>query len=132
MCILQAGGPFYPLYTGRRDGSNSFADIATYELPSPYGDLSQTLTSFQSRGFDEREMVTLLGEFLVILSPSLCTNVKTKVFLSYSLFIFTSAEVADMGCPMFPLGSSQRNCIFQLGQGSFSVSLSLKEASNGM
>ncbi|KAJ1388783.1 Secretory peroxidase [Sesbania bispinosa] len=60
-CVVLAGGPFYPLYTGRRDGSNSFADIATYELPSPYGDLSQTLASFKSRGFDEKEMVTLLG-----------------------------------------------------------------------
>jgi len=49
------------LNTGRRDGSNSFADIATDELPSPYADLSQTLASFKSRGFDEREMVTLLG-----------------------------------------------------------------------
>ncbi|KAK2432558.1 putative Peroxidase [Trifolium repens] len=47
--------------SGRRDGSNSFADIATDELPSPYADLSQMLSSFKLRGFDEREMVTLLG-----------------------------------------------------------------------
>ncbi|MED6125732.1 hypothetical protein PIB30_071464 [Stylosanthes scabra] len=60
-CFIQAGGPFYPLYTGRRDGSNSYADIATYELPSPYSGLSQTLTSFKAKGFDEREMVSLLG-----------------------------------------------------------------------
>ncbi|CAK8574761.1 unnamed protein product [Lathyrus sativus] len=60
-CVVLAGGPFYPLNTGRRDGSNSFADIATDELPSPYSDLSQILATFKSRGFDEREMVTLLG-----------------------------------------------------------------------
>ncbi|XP_058732559.1 putative Peroxidase 48 [Vicia villosa] len=60
-CVVLAGGPFYPLNTGRRDGSNSFADIATDELPSPYADLSQIIASFKSRGFDEREMVTLLG-----------------------------------------------------------------------
>ncbi|PNY00331.1 peroxidase 48-like protein, partial [Trifolium pratense] len=59
--VALAGGPFYPLYTGRRDGSNSFADIATDELPSPYADLSQIISSFKLRGFDEREMVTLLG-----------------------------------------------------------------------
>ncbi|WJX42870.1 peroxidase [Trifolium repens] len=59
--VALVGGPFYPLYTGRRDGSNSFADIATDELPSPYADLSQMLSSFKLRGFDEREMVTLLG-----------------------------------------------------------------------
>ncbi|CAI8601175.1 unnamed protein product [Vicia faba] len=60
-CVVLAGGPFYPLNTGRRDGSNSFADIVTDELPSPYADLSQIIASFKSRGFDEREMVTLLG-----------------------------------------------------------------------
>ncbi|XP_019443434.1 PREDICTED: putative Peroxidase 48 [Lupinus angustifolius] len=60
-CVALAGGPFYPLNTGRRDGSNSFSDIATFELPSPYGDLSETIASFKTRGFNEREMVTLLG-----------------------------------------------------------------------
>ncbi|KAF2323358.1 hypothetical protein GH714_034831 [Hevea brasiliensis] len=59
--IVQAGGPFYPLLTGRRDGFRSFPDIATYELPSPLADLSETLASFASRGFDERETVSLLG-----------------------------------------------------------------------
>ncbi|XP_027344912.1 putative Peroxidase 48 [Abrus precatorius] len=60
-CVALSGGPCYPLRTGRRDGSNSFSDIATYELPSPYGELSQTLAAFKSRGFNEREMVTLQG-----------------------------------------------------------------------
>ncbi|KAG8643527.1 hypothetical protein MANES_11G044766v8 [Manihot esculenta] len=59
--VVQAGGPFYPLLTGRRDSFRSFPDIATYELPSPLADLSETLASFSSRGFDERETVTLLG-----------------------------------------------------------------------
>ncbi|XP_057969333.1 putative Peroxidase 48 [Malania oleifera] len=59
--VVLAGGPFYPLYTGRRDSNLSFAEVATYELPSPRDDLSQTLASFTSRGFDERETVSLLG-----------------------------------------------------------------------
>ncbi|KAB5574219.1 hypothetical protein DKX38_001413 [Salix brachista] len=59
--VVQAGGPFYPLYTGRRDSVRSFRDVASSELPSPNGDLSETLTSFASRGFDERETVSLLG-----------------------------------------------------------------------
>ncbi|XP_028110086.1 putative Peroxidase 48 [Camellia sinensis] len=54
------GGPFY-LKTGRRDSNLSFSEIATYELPSPQDDLPQTITSFASRGFDERETVSLLG-----------------------------------------------------------------------
>uniref|UniRef100_A0A2N9EYK7 Peroxidase n=1 Tax=Fagus sylvatica TaxID=28930 RepID=A0A2N9EYK7_FAGSY len=44
-----------------RESSNSFLDLATNEIPSPHDDLSQTLASFASRGFDERETVTLLG-----------------------------------------------------------------------
>nr|AHL39113.1 class III peroxidase [Populus trichocarpa] len=59
--VVQAGGPFYPLYTGRRDAMHSFRDVATSELPSPNADLSETLASFASRGFDLRETVSLLG-----------------------------------------------------------------------
>ncbi|XP_021298606.1 putative Peroxidase 48 [Herrania umbratica] len=58
---LLAGGPFYPLNTGRRDSTAAFSDSATNELPSPHADLSETLASFSSRGFDERETVALLG-----------------------------------------------------------------------
>ncbi|KAL7222207.1 hypothetical protein ACSBR1_024007 [Camellia fascicularis] len=54
------GGPFY-LKTGRRDSNLSFSEIATYKLPSPQDDLPQIITSFASRGFDERETVSLLG-----------------------------------------------------------------------
>ncbi|KAL0401495.1 UNVERIFIED_CONTAM: putative Peroxidase 48 [Sesamum latifolium] len=59
--VLMAGGPFYPLYTGRRDSIVAYPIIATYELPSPLDDLSRTIESFASRGFDERETVSLLG-----------------------------------------------------------------------
>ncbi|XP_073316851.1 putative Peroxidase 48 [Primulina huaijiensis] len=59
--VLLAGGPFYPLYTGRKDSTVSFFEEATYELPSPQDDLSKTIESFATRGFDERETVSLLG-----------------------------------------------------------------------
>ncbi|KAJ0075812.1 hypothetical protein Patl1_34194 [Pistacia atlantica] len=59
--VVLAGGPFYPLYTGRRDSLIAFSDVATFELPSPHGDLSETLASFGSRGFDLRETVSLFG-----------------------------------------------------------------------
>lgn len=60
--MFQAGGPFYPLLTGRKDSTVSFSDIATSELPSPHDDLSKTINTFASRGFDERETVSLLGK----------------------------------------------------------------------
>lgn len=49
--------------TGRRDSLFSYAQLAAYQLPSPYGDLEDVLTSFSARGFDERETVNLLGTF---------------------------------------------------------------------
>jgi peroxidase len=76
VCKSQAGGPFYPLYTGRRDGTLSFRDVATHQLPSPDADLSETLASFASWGFDERETVSLLG-----------TNLSSIVWLLLSLAI---------------------------------------------
>ncbi|KAI4387019.1 hypothetical protein MLD38_004886 [Melastoma candidum] len=59
--LLQAGGPYYPVTTGRRDSMISYAQLAMYQLPSPYGDLDDVLASFSARGFDERETVNLLG-----------------------------------------------------------------------
>ncbi|XP_060205783.1 putative Peroxidase 48 [Lycium barbarum] len=59
--VILAGGPFYPLKTGRRDSVASFAEVATFELPSPQDDLSKIIESFSSKGFDEREAVSLLG-----------------------------------------------------------------------
>ncbi|XVF29588.1 hypothetical protein REPUB_Repub15cG0134900 [Reevesia pubescens] len=58
--LMATGGPFYPLNTGRRDSTASFSDSVATNLPSPNADLSETLASFSSRGFDERETVSLL------------------------------------------------------------------------
>ncbi|KAE9467829.1 hypothetical protein C3L33_00262, partial [Rhododendron williamsianum] len=44
----------------KRDGELSFSELATYELPSPQDNLPNTIASFASRGFDERETVSLL------------------------------------------------------------------------
>ncbi|XWS11917.1 hypothetical protein CRYUN_Cryun37aG0046400 [Craigia yunnanensis] len=52
---------FYPLNTGRRDSAAFFSDSAINDLPPPNAGLSETLASFSSRGFDERETVSLLG-----------------------------------------------------------------------
>ncbi|XVF26744.1 hypothetical protein REPUB_Repub14bG0044700 [Reevesia pubescens] len=68
--VLQTGGPFYPLNTGRRDSTASFYDSVVTGLPSPNADLSETLASFSSRGFDERETVSLLGMDLFPLNYS--------------------------------------------------------------
>ncbi|KAL8136419.1 hypothetical protein V2J09_002420 [Rumex salicifolius] len=59
--VVLAGGPFYPLHTGRRDSNDSFANDARDHLPSPDDNLTRTLSKFSSIGFDKRETVILLG-----------------------------------------------------------------------
>ncbi|KAF8412699.1 hypothetical protein HHK36_000667 [Tetracentron sinense] len=58
---ILAGGPFYPLYTGRRDSTQSYYNEAMTELPSPQDNINRTLHLFALRGFKERETVSLLG-----------------------------------------------------------------------
>ncbi|XP_024004416.1 putative Peroxidase 48 [Eutrema salsugineum] len=59
--VLLAGGPFYPLETGRKDSVAAFKEIAERELPTPQANLSVILARFASRGFNERETVSLFG-----------------------------------------------------------------------
>jgi peroxidase len=60
---LQAGGPFYPVFTGRRDSTQSYFDEAMDEIPKPNDNITRTLFLFSRRGFDERETVNLLGTY---------------------------------------------------------------------
>ncbi|GAV91658.1 LOW QUALITY PROTEIN: peroxidase domain-containing protein, partial [Cephalotus follicularis] len=59
--IVLAGGPFYPVFTGRRDSLRSYFEEALAEIPRPDGNLTQTLNLFALREFSERETITLLG-----------------------------------------------------------------------
>ncbi|KAF3438247.1 hypothetical protein FNV43_RR21008 [Rhamnella rubrinervis] len=59
--IVLAGGPFYPIFTGRRDSIQSYHDEALAEIPRPDDNITQTLHLFSLRGFNERETVSLLG-----------------------------------------------------------------------
>ncbi|PSR92606.1 Peroxidase [Actinidia chinensis var. chinensis] len=59
--IVLAGGPFYPILTGRRDSDRSYFATAMAEIPKPEGNISETLRLFASRGFSKRETVSLLG-----------------------------------------------------------------------
>lgn len=57
----QAGGPFYPVLTGRRDSHQSFFEEATDQIPRPDDNVTRTLNLFNLRGFNARETVSLLG-----------------------------------------------------------------------
>ncbi|XP_047175989.1 probable peroxidase 61 [Vigna umbellata] len=54
-----AGGPSYPVLTGRKDSSTS--DAASVDLPSPSISLQELLVYFRSRNLNEVHMTTLLG-----------------------------------------------------------------------
>nr|TKR98673.1 hypothetical protein D5086_0000199900 [Populus alba] len=58
-CFVTAGGPAYPVFTGRRDGVSSKA--ATVDLPSPSISGGEALAYFKSRGLDVLDLGTLLG-----------------------------------------------------------------------
>ncbi|XP_028799600.1 putative Peroxidase 48 [Neltuma alba] len=59
--VVLAGGPFYPVLTGRKDSFQSFYEEANNQIPRPDDNINQTLRLFALRGFDERETVSLLG-----------------------------------------------------------------------
>ncbi|GMN37229.1 hypothetical protein TIFTF001_006643 [Ficus carica] len=59
--VALSGGPYYPVYTGRRDSNAVFLNRAAAELPNPFDHLPVLLATFASKGFDGREIVSLLG-----------------------------------------------------------------------
>lgn len=59
MC-QQAGGPGYPVFTGRKDGMRS--DAASVDIPSPSVSWQEALAYFKSRGLNVLDMGTLLGK----------------------------------------------------------------------
>lgn len=69
----QAGGPFYPVFTGRRDSIRSYHEEVLDGIPNPDDNITRILHLFALKGFDERETVSLLGT--ISKSISLCSFV---------------------------------------------------------
>lgn len=59
--LVLAGGPSYPVLTGRGDSARAFYDEVGARIPSPNATYTVTLDAFARRGFTERETVALLG-----------------------------------------------------------------------
>uniref|UniRef100_A0A0E0C6X8 Peroxidase n=1 Tax=Oryza meridionalis TaxID=40149 RepID=A0A0E0C6X8_9ORYZ len=59
--LVLAGGPTYPVLTGRSDSARGFYDEVGARIPSPNATYAVTLDAFARRGFTERETVALLG-----------------------------------------------------------------------
>ncbi|XP_072994917.1 putative Peroxidase 48 [Typha latifolia] len=59
--LLLAGGPYYPVLTGRRDSTQSFYHDAQIQIPAPNDSYAKTLSNFATRGFNDKLTVALLG-----------------------------------------------------------------------
>ncbi|KAK4367992.1 hypothetical protein RND71_011784 [Anisodus tanguticus] len=79
--IVLAGGPYYPVLTGRRDSKESFFDKAMAEIPRPNGNMSEIHRLFRS-GFDERETVALLAKGLSESAMSYSQRLSVSTFSS--------------------------------------------------
>ncbi|KAK4774916.1 hypothetical protein SAY86_009851 [Trapa natans] len=63
--VTMIGGPYYPVYLGRRDSRLSKASLVDHFLPLPNMTVSQLIGLFASRGFSVQEMVALIGAHTV-------------------------------------------------------------------
>lgn len=59
--IVMVGGPFFPVYLGRKDGLISNASLVAENLPSINFTMNQSIKFFKKKGFTTREMVALMG-----------------------------------------------------------------------
>lgn len=59
--MKQAGGPYYDIPKGRKDGIRSRIED-TANLPSPFFNASQLISTFAQRGFTVQQMVALSGQ----------------------------------------------------------------------
>lgn len=82
---MQAGGLYYDVPTGRRDGRVS--KEINVVLPNPSSDMKPLFILFKTMGFSVEEMVTLLGNWLshtpllIIFTISFDNNLPGKAHL---------------------------------------------------
>ncbi|RDY03804.1 putative peroxidase 61, partial [Mucuna pruriens] len=71
-----AGGPAYPVYTGRKDGMQS--DAALVDLPSPSIPFDKLIEYFELRGLNEVDLTTLLGAHTM--GRTHCSNIVDRLY----------------------------------------------------
>jgi len=59
--LLQAGGDWFDVETGRRDGLVSLQSEALANIPPPTIPVAEAIEIFAERGLDKNDMVYLLG-----------------------------------------------------------------------
>ncbi|BAF22750.1 peroxidase 47 precursor [Oryza sativa Japonica Group] len=74
--VIMAGGPYYGVATGRRDGTRSSA-ADTVALPPPFLNATALIQLFGTHGFTAQDMVALSGGHT--LGRAHCANFKNRV-----------------------------------------------------
>ncbi|KAK9119611.1 hypothetical protein Scep_017704 [Stephania cephalantha] len=76
--VVMAGGPFYNLQLGRRDGVTSSVSSVESNIPKPTMPMTQLINLFASKGFSIQEMVALTGAHTIGFSH--CKEFAYRVF----------------------------------------------------
>ncbi|RDX67441.1 Peroxidase 63, partial [Mucuna pruriens] len=76
--LTMLGGPFYPVFLGRRDGRSSLASAVPNHLPTPSMPIPQILQLFTQRGFSVEEFVALSGAHTVGFSH--CSQFASNIY----------------------------------------------------
>ncbi|GFQ04306.1 peroxidase 47 [Phtheirospermum japonicum] len=74
--VFFAGGPFYGIQAGRKDGRRSVI-LDTINLPAPILNSSELISMFGKRGFTAQEMVVLSGAHT--LGVARCSSFKSRL-----------------------------------------------------
>ncbi|KAJ4748385.1 Peroxidase [Rhynchospora pubera] len=83
--IVEIGGPFIPLKTGRRDGRKSRAPLLEQYLPDHNDSISSVLDKFSAIGIDTPGVVALLGSHSV--GRTHCTKLVHRLYPEVDLNI---------------------------------------------
>ncbi|KAF9678644.1 hypothetical protein SADUNF_Sadunf07G0056100 [Salix dunnii] len=59
--VVLAGGPYYPIFTSKRDSTQSYFDEAMDEIPKPNNNITQTLFLLSPEVLMKEKTVNLLG-----------------------------------------------------------------------
>ena len=76
--VVQLGGPYIPLKTGRRDGRRSRAEMLEQYLPDHNESMSMVLDRFKGIGIDTKGVVALLGAHSV--GRTHCTKLVHRLY----------------------------------------------------
>lgn len=76
--VYLAGGPYWPVLLGRRDGLTASEDAANTQLPSPFESLANITAKFTAKGLDIKDVVVLSGGHTIGFAQ--CFTFKPRLF----------------------------------------------------